>query len=383
MTCLSKHERAVFRGILTMPRRKPASWAGSRLVVLVVSSLAATGCALLGPTSIKNGRAAYNDAIIATNSQQVLAMMVRMRYGEPTGLLAVSSVTANLSIQGSIGSEFGFGPDSNYEGNLTPLSAGIAYEENPTISYTPVQGEKYLRRLMSPLPMDLTVLLLGTLGDSPQAMTLLLKSVNGIPNPDFLADTAVEPDPRFARVVELLAGLARKGHTVWVHQPEERNSFALALTGEGEAYAQELGELYGLLGFAAPREMQQVTTLPVKLAIGKPEEPAIHIRTRSLYDLFGIAAAAVEVPEDHLQAGLAPRLPPRGAVGQSIHIRSSKARPRQAMTAVKRHGWWYSIDATDSTSKLTFRLLEALMSVRMAEAAEQKGTPVLTVPVSR
>jgi hypothetical protein len=66
-----------------------------------------------------------------------------------------------------------------------------------------------------------------------------------------------------------------------------------------------------------------------------------------------------------------------------MRIRSSKERPEQAMVAVKRHGWWYSVDARDTESKLTFRLLEAIISVRMAEAVERKATPVLTVPVSR
>jgi hypothetical protein len=53
------------------------------------------------------------------------------------------------------------------------------------------------------------------------------------------------------------------------------------------------------------------------------------------------------------------------------------------MISVKHHGWWYSIDGTDTQSKLTFRILEALMSVRMAETVEQRAAPVLTVPVSR
>jgi hypothetical protein len=120
-----------------------------RLVGLAISSIAATGCAILGPASVKGSRSSYNDAIVTTNNQQVLAMIVRMRYGEPTGLLAVSSVTANLNLKANIGSEFGVGPDSNFEGNLTPLSAGFSFEENPTISYVPVQGEKYLRQLLS------------------------------------------------------------------------------------------------------------------------------------------------------------------------------------------------------------------------------------------
>jgi hypothetical protein len=357
-----------------------------RLQLLLIWAAAGgilSGCAILGPASLKHGRAAYNDAIIATNNQQVLAMIVRMRYGESSGLLAVASVTANLNVQASVGSEFGFGKDSNYEGNLTPLTAGVAYEENPTISYTPVQGERYLRQFLGPLPIDLTVLLLGALGNSPQAITLLCRSINGIQNPDFLAPDSPAADPRFARIAALLASLNRSGHSVWAQHPGEPPSFALALSGDGPAYAQQVTELYGLLGLTAPRDLDRTIALPVRLGFAKPDGEAIHLRTRSLWQLFGIAAAAVEVPEEHVQSGLAPQLPPAAAVGEAIRIRGSKWRPRTAMTAVKHHGWWYSIDGTDTASKQTFRILESLMSVRMAESAEQRAAPVLTVPVSR
>ena len=353
------------------------------LLVTLAAGLAITGCAVLGPASIKSGRSAYNDAIIATNSQQVLAMLVRMRYGEPSGLLAVASVTANLHIQTTVGAEFGIGPDSNFAGNLTPLSAGIAYEENPTISYTPVQGEKYLRQFLSPLPIDLTLLLLGAVGNTPQVMTLLVRSINGIRNPDFATDTSVETDPRFARIAELLAELNRGGHIAWAQEPGEPLSFALALSGEGATYAQQVRELYGLLGFAPPRDLDDIVTLPVHLGVGKPGRDAIRLRTRSLYDLFRIAAASVEVPDEQVQSGLAPRLAPAGAMGRAIRIQGSKSCPRGAMIAFEHHGWWYSIDSADAGSKLTFQILEALMSVRMAESVEQKSTPVLTVPVSR
>jgi hypothetical protein len=353
------------------------------LLVTLAAGLATTGCAVLGPAAIKNGRAAYNDAIIATNSQQVLAMLVRMRYGEPTGMLAVASVTANLHIQTTVGAEFGIGPDANFAGNLTPLSAGIAYEENPTISYTPVQGEKYLRQFLSPLPIDLTLLLLGSYGNTPQIMTLLVRSINGIRNPDFATDTAVETDPRFLRIAELLAELNRGGHVAWVQEPGPPQSLALALTGSGTTYAQQVGDLYALLGFAPPRNLDNVVALPIHLGIGRPGRDAIQLRTRSLYDLFRIAAASVEVPDEHLQSGIAPRLAPAGATGRAIRIQGSKSCPRGAMIAFKHHGWWYSIDGADAQSKLTFQILEALMSVRMAESVEQKAVPVLTVPVSR
>lgn len=353
------------------------------LAALVTLALVMDACAVLGPPAIRGSRAAYNDAIIVTDNQQVLAMMVRMRYGEPSGLLAVSSVTANLNVQANVGTEIGVGPDKNYEGNLTPLSAGVAYEENPTISYTPVQGEKYLRQFLSPLPIDLTVLLLGALGDSPQVMTLLCRSINGIQNPEFLTTDAGAADPRFARIVALVAELSRRGEAAWVEIASNPPAFALALNGDDETYTQRLRELYGLLGLDPPPDPDATITLPARLGFGKSDEQAIRLRTRSLWELFTIAAASVEIPEEHVQSGLAVPLPPVGAPGKSIRIRGSESRPRQAMIAVKHHGWWYFIDGTDAGSKLTFRILESLMSVRMAEAVEHKGTPILTVPVSR
>jgi hypothetical protein len=352
-------------------------------LLLALPHCAGIGCAVLGPAAIRNGRAAYNDALIATNNEQVLAMIVRWRYGEPSGLLAVTSVTANLHIQSTIGAEFGIGSESNYEGNLTPLSAGIAYEENPTISYAPVQGEKYLRQLLSPLPLDLTVLLLGGLGQSAQAATLLIKGVNELHSPEFVFDTSAPVDPRLTRLFELLAGLSREGCVTWAQEAGSPPGSALVFQGSGARYVQQVEELYGLLGFAAPHDFNGVIILPIRMGVGKPGQPALQLRTRSLFELFNIAAASVEVPEEHLRSGLAPAIPPSAVAGREVRIRGSKWCPRQAMTAVTLHGWCYSIDGTDAPSKLTFRILEVLLSVRMAEVVDKKAAPILTVPASR
>ena len=354
------------------------------LAFALISVLCSAGCGLIGPPSIRGGRPAYNDAIVATNNQQVLAMIVRMRYGEPAGLLAVSSVTANIQIRANAGGEFGIGTESNYKGNLVPLSAGFAYEENPTISYTPVQGERYMRQLLAPIPLDLAMLLLHSLRNSPQAVTLLVRSINGMRNPDFLWSPSMEADPRFARLVELLAGMARQGRVIWGQEAGSDSSFALAITGGEGALDPQLAELFGLLGFDTPEDRGGVITLPVQLGIGKPGRPAIRLETRSLFDLFQIAAASVDVPEEHVESGVAQQLPPPGPVGQSIQIRRSKGRPDGAIAEVRHHGWWYSIDATDTASKLTFRIVESLISVRIADTVDHlKATPVLTVPVSR
>jgi hypothetical protein len=52
------------------------------------------------------------------------------------------------------------------------------------------------------------------------------------------------------------------------------------------------------------------------------------------------------------------------------------------MTAIERRGYWYWIDARDTESKLVFRVLSSLMSVRLADE-DARARPILTLPVSR
>jgi hypothetical protein len=58
-----------------------------------------SGCAV-GPTSVKMGRAAYNEAINETEDEQMLMSIVKGRYGETFSLLAVNGVAANVRFFG-------------------------------------------------------------------------------------------------------------------------------------------------------------------------------------------------------------------------------------------------------------------------------------------
>jgi len=338
------------------------------------------GCAVVGPASIRGSRLAYNEAIVATNDQQLLAMIVHMRYGESAGLLAVSAVTASMRLEANAGGQVGIGPSSNYEGNLVPLSVGASYEENPTISYAPVQGERYMRQLLSPLPIDLAVLLLNALRDAPLGMTLLLDGVNGIRNPAFVRDPSVAPDPRFPRLMELMSELGRDGSILWT---QGTDGYVLIFRNQGEELDPRVTEVCGLFGFPPPKPDCGVITVPVALGVGKPPRALVNLETRSLWDLFQIAAASVDVPKPDVESGMAPPLPPAGAPCRSIRVRRAKSPPDGVLTAVKQHDWWYFIEGTDAESKLTFRILQTLMSVLMADAADKTAAPVLTVPVSR
>src|SRR5262245_36271021 len=87
--------------------------------------------ATLGPGAIVRGRGLYNEVISETSNEQTLELIVRARYGEPAGLLSVTSVTANLRATATTAAALGAGPDSNSKANLVPRSLGLAYEGTP------------------------------------------------------------------------------------------------------------------------------------------------------------------------------------------------------------------------------------------------------------
>src|SRR5262249_22094766 len=144
----------------------------------------------------------------------------------PSGLLSVASVTANLHATATTNSEFGIGPSKNFEGNLVPLSLGLAYEENPTIAYTPVQGERYAKSILSPIGIDMLVLLLSMEHAPHQLIQILVKQVNGLQNP---MCGSPHTGAAFQDSVALLARLENAGQATWTSTSTKDSAFALVI----------------------------------------------------------------------------------------------------------------------------------------------------------
>ena len=98
---------------------------------------------------------------------------------------------------------------------------------------------------------------------------------------------------------------------------------------------------------------------------------------RSMFEILGIASRSVQVPDQHLQAGLA--TPDEDVLGDLLSIRSSESKPKNPAIAVQHKGTWFYVAANDLNSKATFLRLNALFEVTAGRVA---GTdPILTIPV--
>src|SRR5262245_30300076 len=121
---------------------------GSALVTVLALGTSAcfTG---LGPRAIRGERPDYNEHIVGSTDRELLLNLVRLRYNESPLFLELGAVvtqygvTASLSASGTINSS-GTGEASG--------ATGLGYSESPTVTYTPLAGEEFATRMLTPIP---------------------------------------------------------------------------------------------------------------------------------------------------------------------------------------------------------------------------------------
>ena len=343
------------------------------LALLSMLMLGASGCATVGPASISNGRSTYNAVINRTEDEQILSMIVRQRYDETFGMLAVASVTASLRLSKSAGVNAGVGPRSGYAGNLVPLSAGVEYEENPTISYVPLRGEQFTERMLAPITAEQALLLGRMSTDQVEVLRLVVRRANGLANPLYSSRGATWA---FDRFVDRFAQLREKGKLDIVRSGD--GTFELLLHDHTEEEARDAVEMLRMVGVDGERGAP--VTVPLRFFVGASRANGIDFETPSPLEVIEAAAAGVEVPDTHITEGLA-----RPSVGGSSHelfvVHSSLTRPENASVAVLHRGWWFFVDGRDAQSKQVFMILRTLIGIRLDETVPGQRTPVLTVPV--
>ena len=103
-----------------------------------------SGCqSNFGPSALKTTHPSYNEAIVSSLSQQMLLNLVRLKYRDSSYFLKVGSVTASLTF----GSNIGVGTKLDVGSGVSSVSPslGVSYTDRPTITYSPLQGEDFLK----------------------------------------------------------------------------------------------------------------------------------------------------------------------------------------------------------------------------------------------
>jgi hypothetical protein len=352
----------------------------------VLAALCGAGCGPMGARTIPEARFDYNDAIVSSFDTQMLLNLVRLRYQDSILFLDLSSVVASYNRQVTGGVSPG--------GTVKPapatynwgVNAGGSWSETPTISYSPLQGEDFAKRLLAPIQPS-AILLLSRSGWGLQRLLMCaVQQLNELPNGMAIGGVApvkVRHFEEFRRVAELLRSLQEEGHVELNTLTDDPTSVVLtpgpvAFDDAAHAQAAEAIKLLGISRNHGPITME---------APSFPRSPTnIVLSGRSFLGVMTFLAQHVEVPEEHARAGLV-RVT-RGPDGKAFdwrnlsrglfRVRSGRWQPNRAYIKVQHRGYWFWIDDTDVEAKSTYTLLSQLFSLQAASG--KLSAPVLTIP---
>ncbi|MGA0173900.1 MAG: hypothetical protein ACO3NL_09705 [Phycisphaerales bacterium] len=365
-----------------LPRPAPRGRLAIATLATIAAALATIGCTTVGPAGLRSGRTAWSRAIADTGAEQTLLSIVRGRFGEPTAYLSVSAIASNwrLSVQPSVNA--GFGPSSNYAGNLVPFGLTVVAEENPTVSYMPVSGARYSAQFLAPVdPVVAGRMVYAGLDPLTAALTfrLLVGEINEIHQP-LLTLPEHEPRPsavddRFLEISTTFGRLVTQGGTSLVLLADEEPAILFRLEPRHRPGVERLFELLGLAPPSAAEKVAQMRISTIPRELRKDE---IFLRCRSINELTRLAMACVEIPE--AERAYALELAPAPGFEDILRIRSGTAAPSDAALVVQHRDFFYWIDDRDIRSKQFFQMIEQLQTLRQQD--HEGGAPVLTLPVS-
>jgi hypothetical protein len=351
----------------------------------VALSVFAVGCGSVGPVAIRRDHGNFNQAIAHTLDEQLLLNIVRMRYLENALFLDVGTVTDSRSRSYRAGTDGTtvFVDPSDKIMEFVP-AVGFVASQTPTVVYTPMQGQSFVKRIFSPLPLPIVLNAIQSGWSASRVFGVFVERINNLQN----APTASGPTPtrvpsceEFYRMTQLLDTLLREGGITMGIDPEDRRCLVIQFYGN-ETNSQTIREIKELLDL--PQRSDRFIFQENFLAVS---DSALRLRMRSIQSALFYLGNGVEVPAEHLDAGIVSvtRYPNGDAfdwasiLAPLFTVHASKERPANAFVAVEFRDHWFYISDSDVTSKSTFALLASAFSLQAGDA--QSVAPTLSVSI--
>ena len=360
-----------------------------KIISIFLFTFLIAGCqSTFGPSALSNTHIPYNHAISNTLNQQMLLNLVRLKYHDEAYFLKVSAVTASLSIAGNLGMNSGVDLGSRAAG-ISP-NIGVSYNDRPTISYQPLQGEDYFKSIFSYIPLSKLFILTATGWSINDVFGLGISEINGIGNAITASGLTPKLAPeyqKFERLLSLLNELSNDGHLKIGPSSEDPKIGILKFTETFESLSK-IEEVMRIVGLPVSTRLVKSSSIEY-LDLEKPaNNNTLNFYTRSISSILFYLSHNVQVPQEHLDKGLVINTKTAGGQvfdwsqtpgGKLFSIKSSNSYPDNAFLAVPYNDYWYYIAENDLQSKSTFMLLMQLFDY---QSGRSKSTgPVLTIPV--
>ena len=353
----------------------------AKAVVVIACGLAffCTGClhSKVGPQSLPRDRSLYSASIADSWKEQTLLNIVKVRYLDMPVFVDIGNIISSytLALGGTVGGTIV--PNGS---NSAVLGGSVNFSNSPTITYTPLTGNAYIKGLITPLPAP--IVFAAIQNGLPADSTLLtsIASINGLRNQTVTLQGVAPADADFHRVRELLREIQISGAIRLYVKDDGKNQTSVVglrtndVPPEIQAASKELRALLHL-----NPEATEFTLVSAPLPANDME---VAVMTRSISAMIQNMAAQVEVPSEEVAQH---RAFPGVEAGRDlpgivpmIRIHSSKNKPNDPFVDVFYRNTWFWIDDGDLVSKSS--LIQLMQLFTMMDTAPKENLPVVTIP---
>ena len=361
-----------------------------KIFLLFVGVLGVVGCQSFGPNEVHRTHPLYNEVISRSLNEQFLLNLVRLRYRDNPYFLEVGSVAVNSSLE----SEMSAGVSIVSAGGDTASPSGsVTYKQNPTVSYTPLRGNQFLKQMLSPIPLEALLTLTQSGWSVQRVMSLCVERANNLDNAANASGPTPTGEPRYERF-RTLVDILRE-----LQQADAMELGAAAVQPNGNAAKKMVRNLVLRFKGGAEladkfRELCMLLEVPVDstelvLTSNFFDKPAngVAVRTRSMMGIMFFLSHNIRGSDADEKEGLVTRTPPPGGegypwrqvTGRLFNAHSAKARPQGAFLAVPYRGSWFYLRNNDLETKSTFMLLNQLFNLQAGDI--KTVAPAFTIGV--
>jgi hypothetical protein len=351
----------------------------------VLSSALTVSCGLYGPESIRATRTDYNVSIQQTNEQELLLNLVRLKYRDTPSFLSIDNVASSLEYNRSVAASATVPSQGITTFNLG--AARIELFEKPTAIYRPLEGKEFVRRLMTPLDLEVLILLANSGWPADRLFLVTLQEMNGLRNAPTASGPTPEREPEyraFREAVEHLRSLQLRKQVELAQVVSKSKPYLELRFTKEDANDPHAIRFKHLLRLAPERDHFKLLA-----GIGVAKQNAIVVSPRTLIAVMNYLAQGIEVPARDLSGGRVTRtLADSGKMFDwqrvlkgVFKIHSSDEQPSEPAVAIHFRGSWFFINDTDLNSKETFSLLMQLFALQAGEI--KKISPAINLLIGR
>jgi hypothetical protein len=346
-------------------------------ILPLVGILILSGCASIGPTTVSRDRFDYTAAISDSWKRQMLYNLVKIRYGDAPVFLDVSSVISQYEIAGQI--NLGATINNNPWSSSETLGASGNYVDRPTITFTPIIGDKFARSLMSPIPPSVVLSLIQGGYPADLVLRLLVHEINGIRNRYGGGARPRSADPEFHSLIQLMREIQSAGSIGMRHKKtgKEEEAWLVLRRRKDPADESVSMEIHRILGLDP-----QANEFRLVYGAIPRDDKEVAILTRSVLELLIDLSTDIEVPAVEVQEK---RVSPSFAetdngkkISPLLRIRNSPGKPGDAYASVAYRNSYFWIDDRDLKSKGFFSFLMFVFT--LVETGEKGAAPIVTIP---